>query len=176
MALVAASAVAGLAVAGFGISAAACTRASPELPPPGPPPAPPQAGSSCTDNLDGALTALPKPPDDLSNRQSLLQCSGGSWQPFLDPYPSSDRWLSTGPDLILHGQGRRNPEVKAGTWVATPVAGDARCSAERVDVVAAGQTSAPQTFSADPGQPLTFDIGERLFTVKFSGYCLWQRS
>ncbi len=164
------------AVAGFAVGALACTHAHPEPPPPGPPPAPPHAGASCTGDLDGALTALPKPVDDLSNKQNLLQCSNGNWRPFLGPYPSSDRWLSTGSDLILHGQGRRNPEVKAGVWTATPVTVEAQCNAERVDVVSAGKTSAPETFSADPGQPLTFGISDHLFTVKFSGYCLWQRS
>ena len=160
------------AVAGFAVASVACTPARPEPPPPGPP----QADASCTGDLDGALTALPKPAGDASNKQNLLQCSNGTWQPFLDPYPSSDRWLSTGPDLVLHGQGRRNPEVKAGVWTATPVTADAKCSAERVDVVAAGQTSAPETFSANPGQPLRIDVSDHLFTVKLSGYCLWQRS
>lgn len=164
------------AIAGFAVGTVACAHASPEPPPPGPPPVPPQAGASCTGDLDGALTALPKPVDDLSNKRNLLQCSNGTWEPFLDPYPSSDRWLSTGPAVVLHGQGRRNPEVKAGVWTATPVTAEAQCSAERVDVVSAGRTSAPETFSADPGQPLTLDVSDHLFTVAFSGYCLWQRS
>jgi hypothetical protein len=164
------------AIAGFAVGTVGCAPASPNPPPPGPPPDPPQAGASCIGDLDGALTALPKPADDLSNKRNLLQCSNGTWEPFLDPYPSSDRWLSTGPAVVLHGQGRRNPEVKAGVWTATPVTAEAQCSAERVDVVSAGRTSAPETFSADPGQPLTLDVSDHLFTVAFSGYCLWQRS
>ena len=169
-----------LAVAAFGVLAAAgagaCAHANPEPAPPGPAQTtPPQPGSACGETLDGALTALPQAAGITGNTKSLLQCRDGAWRPFVDPYPSSDRWLTTGPELILHGQGRRNPEAKAGTWTASPQTSEARCSVERVDVVGAGETSAPETLTADPGRPLTFEVGDHMFTAKLAGYCLWQR-
>ncbi|ORA40162.1 hypothetical protein BST13_01660 [Mycobacterium aquaticum] len=145
-------------------------RADPE---PGPPP--PQAGSACADNLDGALTALPQPAADTGTAKDLLQCTGGAWQPYLDPYPTSDRWLTTGSELILHGQGRRNPEVHAGVWTGTPQIGETACRAEVVDVLAPGETSSPEFHAADPGVPLTLEVGDHLFMAKLTGYCLWQR-
>jgi hypothetical protein len=168
------------AVAAFGalavVGAGACAHASPQPVPPGPAQTtPPQPGSACGDTLDGALTALPQPAGITGNAKTLLQCGDGTWRPFVDAYPSSDRWLTTGPELILHGQGLQNPEAKAGTWTASPQTTETRCSAESVDVVAAGQTSQPQTFTADPGRPLTFDVSDHMFTVKLSGYCLWRR-
>jgi hypothetical protein len=163
------------AVAGLALCAAACAPAHTE-PPPGPPPAPPAVGAACGADLDGALTALPKAADDLSNQQHLLACGNGTWQPFDDPYPSSDRWLSTGPELVLHGQGRRNPEVHGGTWTATPQTADTPCGAEIVDVVGAGKTSAPQQLTAEPGQPLTINVSDHMFTVRLTGYCLWRKS
>lgn len=155
-------------VAAIGIGSSA--RADPE-----PGPSPPQAGSGCGDNFDGALAALPQPAADTGTAKDLLQCAGGTWQPYLDPYPVSDRWLTTGPELVLHGQGRRNPEVRAGTWTGTPQTDETPCRAEVVDVLAPGETSAPEFHAADPGRPLTFEVGDHLFTAKLTGYCLWQR-
>jgi len=155
------------------VGATACARAQPQ--PPTEPPATPQSGAACADAYDGALTALPMAPGDHGNTRNLLQCSDGIWQRFLDPYPSSDRWLTTGPQLVLHGQGRRNPEIKAGAWTGTPQGGDAQCTAESVDVVGPGTTDQPRTDSADPGQSVTFDVSDHLFTVKLGGVCLWER-
>ncbi|MGV0744504.1 hypothetical protein [Mycolicibacterium sp. XJ870] len=156
---------------GAAVGASACAQANPEPPPPGPPQStPPRADSPCSESFEGVLTR-PGP----SAGQPLLHCNGGVWQQLHNPYPSSDRWLTTGPELIVHGQGRRNPEAKAGAWTGTPQTAEARCSAERVDVVAAGETSAPEKLSADPGRPLTFEVSDHMFTVTFSGYCLWQR-
>ncbi|WP_018599423.1 hypothetical protein [Mycobacterium sp. 155] len=169
-----------LAVAAIGTAAAvgagACARANPEPTQPGPSEtAAPRAGSGCDDNLDSALTELPHPAAETGTAKNLLQCTGGAWQGYLDPYPASDRWLTTGPELVLHGQGRRNPEVRAGTWTATPQTDETSCRAEVVDVVAAGETSPPETHAADPGQPLTIEFSDHLFTATLSGYCLWQR-
>ena len=162
--------VAAAAIVAVGLGVTACAQARPQpTPPPGPgQTAIPQPGTACQDNLDGVLTGT-------GAARVLLQCSDGTWQQFHGPYPSSDRWLTTGPALVVHGQGRRNPEVRAGRWTGTPQTAQARCSAERVDVVAAGETSPPETSSADPGQPLTFDISDHMFTVTLSGFCLWQR-
>ncbi|WP_454790829.1 hypothetical protein [Mycolicibacterium lutetiense] len=159
------------------LSTSACAHAEPE-----PQPVPqgpsetkaPQPDSSCTENLAGALT--PADPGQLGNNRRLLMCDGEIWQAFGGPYPSSDRWLTTGPQLILHGQGRRNPEAVAGTWLAIPQTAEARCGVEVVDVLGAGKTSEPETFSAGPGQSLTFEISDHMFTAKLSGYCLWARS
>jgi hypothetical protein len=159
-------------VAAVGVGACAPANAEPAAPTQT---VAPQTGSGCGENLDGALTALPQPAAETGRAKSLLQCTGGSWQPFLDPYPASDRWLTTGPELVLHGQGQRNPEVRAGTWTGIPQTDETQCHAVVVDVVAAGETSPPEAHGADPGQPLTFDISDHLFTVRLSGYCLWQR-
>ncbi|MGV0814545.1 hypothetical protein ABQF34_21475 [Mycolicibacterium boenickei] len=157
------------------LTTSACAHADPEPVPPGPPESSaPQPDASCTEGLAGALTSAE--PGQLGNNRRLLQCADGAWQVLGDPYPSSDRWLTTGPALILHGQGRRNPEAKAGAWTASPQTAEARCSVEVVDVLGAGKTSEPEKFSAEPGRSLTFEISDHMFTVKLSGYCLWVRS
>ncbi|OMB93804.1 hypothetical protein A5733_15405 [Mycobacterium sp. NS-7484] len=157
------------------LTTSACAHADPEPIPPGPPEtAAPQADSACAENLSDALT--PAEPGQTANNRRLLLCDGGTWQPFGSPYPASDRWLTTGPPLVLHGQGRRNPEAKAGNWVGTPQTTEARCSVEVVDVLGAGRTSEPETVSAEPGQTLTFQVSDHMFTTTLSGYCLWSRS
>ncbi|MEV0672000.1 hypothetical protein [Mycobacterium sp. NPDC050441] len=157
------------------LGTSACAHADPEPAPPGPPgTTAPQPDASCADSLAGALT--PADPAQTGNNRHLLQCDDGAWREFGGPYPSSDRWLTTGPEVILHGQGRRNPEAKAGTWSSTPQTAEAHCSVEVVDVVAAGRTSGPETTTAPPGQSLTFEISDHMFTAKLSGYCLWARS
>ncbi|MBU9765647.1 hypothetical protein FR943_17575 [Mycobacterium sp. TNTM28] len=157
------------------LTSSGCAHADPEPPvPPGPPEtAAPQPDSSCAEGIAGALS--PADPAELGNDRRLLRCDGGAWQSFGGPYPSSDRWLTTGPELILHGQGRRNPEAKAGTWSGLPQTTQARCRAEVVDVLGAGKTSEPETFDGAPGQSLTFAVSDHMFTAKLSGYCLWQR-
>lgn len=166
--------VSSAAVLTAALATTACAHADPEPAPPGPPEtAAPQPDSPCAENLADALT--PAEPGATGNNRLLLHCQDGSWQQLHDPYPSSDRWLTTGPELVLHGQGRRNPEAKAGNWTADPQTAQARCSVERVDVLGAGETSEPETFTADPGRPLTFEISDHMYTVKLGGYCLWQR-
>ncbi|MUL83759.1 MULTISPECIES: hypothetical protein [unclassified Mycolicibacterium] len=156
------------------LTTSACAHADPQPAPPGPAQTTaPQPGTSCAESLAGVLT--PADAGQIGNNRRLLQCEDGSWQPFADAYPSSDRWLTTGPEVILHGQGRRNPEAKAGTWTASPQTAEALCSVEVVDIVAAGRTSGPMTTTAAPGQPLTVEVSDHMFTVKLSGYCLWQR-
>lgn len=157
------------------LSTSACAHADPEpVPPPGPPETTaPQPDTACTKSLAGAFTSAD--PAQLGNNRRLLICDGAVWQAFGGPYPSSDRWLTTGPPLILHGQGRRNPEAKAGTWLGAPQTVEARCGVEVVDVLGAGKTSEPETFSAEPGESLNFEISDHMFTTKLSGYCLWAR-
>ncbi|WP_273735094.1 hypothetical protein [Mycolicibacterium septicum] len=169
-----ASTAAALTVAAA-LSTSACAHADPEPVPQGPSETTaPQPDSSCTETLAGALT--PADPKQLGNNRLLLQCKDGTWQRFVEAYPSSDRWLTTGPEMILHGQGRRNPEAAAGTWTGTPQTAEAHCGADVVDVLGAGRTSEPETVSAEPGQPLTVEVSDHMFTTKLSGYCLWARS
>lgn len=156
------------------LTTSACAHADPEPVPQGPAETTaPQPDSACADSLAGSLT--PADPGQVGNNRLLLLCDGAIWQAFGGPYPSSDRWLTTGPEVILHGQGRRNPEAVGGTWTATPQTAEAHCRAEVVDVVAAGRTSEPTTSTAGPGHQLTFEISDHMFTAKLSGYCLWAR-
>jgi hypothetical protein len=68
-------------------------------------PAAPQANTECAPALDGAHSQL---LDYTTRVTTYLQCrnqpgAGYRWQVFDSPYPGSDRWLSFGPKLILHG-------------------------------------------------------------------------
>ena len=42
------------------------------------------------------------------------QGGGFQWSVVSSPYPLSDRWLTYGPGLQLHGPGMRNPESVTG--------------------------------------------------------------
>lgn len=132
-------------------------------------PAPPQPDTACAAELDGALTGV-------ADSNALLQCRDGDWQPYTDVYPASDRWLTTGAPLTLHGQGMRNPEVHAGQWTGTPQDSETQCSARQVDVLGPGQLNAPLVQTGDPGQPLSFAVSAKLFSATLSGFCLWQRN
>lgn len=68
---------------------------------------------SCSEGLDGALTQLP----DLT---TFLECRDQRWQIFDDPHPHSDRRLTYGPTLTLHGEGQRNREIDSGDWIGEP--------------------------------------------------------
>src|SRR5262245_16851006 len=66
-------------------------------------PAVPQAGAPCSEVVAGALTQL---PDFMTVLQCRKQRFGEfRWQTFDSPYPNSDRWLTYGPQLTLHGEG-----------------------------------------------------------------------
>ncbi len=130
-------------------------------------PAVPQQGASCPAEFDGALTRLAD--------RTLLACHGGKWAVDTEVYPSSERWVSYGPALTVYGQGRRNPEVLAGSWVGTPQGEDARCSAEQAVVASAGVIGPPSTVTAEPNSPLKLTLPTPLFTVGLSGFCLWER-
>src|SRR5258708_5534409 len=111
----------------------------------------PRLDGPCSENLAGALTQLP-------DGHTFLQCDNSSgsyqWSAFTSPYPSSDRWLSYGPELTLHGQGMRNPEILSGKWVGYPQEEGTICSAEQSAVVSAGEVGPPQTSTGSAGQPL----------------------
>ena len=137
-------------------------------------PAAPQPNAPCSENLSGALTQQP----DLT---TLLECRslpglGYQWQIFDSPYPDSDRWLTYGPTLTLHGEGQRNREINSGGWTAYPQDPGTSCTAEQLVVVSAGELSAPQLSKGEPGQPLQFRVLPLLFTIEMSGHCLWQKA
>ena len=136
-------------------------------------PVTPQPDAVCSKDLSGALTQLP-------DRKTILQCrnqQGGEyrWQGLESPYPKSDRWLTYGPRLTLHGEGQPNREIDSGDWMAYPQALGDQCKADQRAVVRAGELSPPQVVTGEPGQPLKLRLLPLLFTVDLSGYCLWQK-
>ena len=136
-------------------------------------PATPAAGAPCSDAVAGALTQLP-------DFKTVLQCRnqrGGEfrWQTFDSPYPNSDRWLTYGPQLTLHGEGQPNREIDSGDWVGYPQAPDTRCEAAQLDLAAAGERTPAQVSTGEPGRPLNLRVLPMLFTVELQGYCLWQK-
>ncbi len=150
------------------ISVAACAHAEP---PAGP--VVPQADAPCAASLAGALTRL---PDGTTVLECRNEPGGNRWKPFTDPYPTSDRWLSYGPVLELHGQGRRNPEIMSGRWIGYPQDSGSVCSAEQAAVVSAGVVGPPQTSTGEPGQPLQFEVLPVVFSIKLTGNCLWEKA
>ena len=133
----------------------------------------PQVDTPCSEQLAEALTKLP-------DGRTVLQCQavpgGYRWSTFASPYPNSDRWLSYGPGLRLHGQGKRNPEIMPGRWVGAPLDSDGQCSAEQSAVVSAGEVGPPQLARSAPGQPVEFEVLPLVFDIALTGDCLWQKS
>ena len=104
-----------------------------------------------------------------------LACQTDQWRPVATPQPPGDRWLSFGPAITLHGEGRRNPNVRSGEWTATPQESDSRCRVEQSTVIGPGVVSPPQVAEGQPGQVLDVQLAARLFELQLSGYCLWER-
>jgi hypothetical protein len=133
-------------------------------------PVAPQADTSCAADLDGAMTW----PTDA---QAPLVCADTSWQPVVDPYPIDDRWVSYGPAMTLHGQGRRNPNLLSGDWTATPQTPETTCEATQLAVIPGSPTvGAPHVDKGDAGQTLSLEVVPVLYTIEMTGNCLWQRS
>jgi hypothetical protein len=133
-------------------------------------PVAPQANTPCPAEAKDALT-WPAGAD------APLSCDGTSWQSVTDPYPISDEWVSLGPVMTLHGQGRRNPMLESGRWTATPLASQTTCAATQFAVISGTPTlGPPQSDRGEPGQPLALEVVPRLFTVELTGDCLWRRS
>ena len=150
------------AVAALSCSAAPDVRADPVAP---------QADTPCSPNFSGVMTWLP-------NAKIPLVCgdqpgAGYQWKTVATPYPVSDRWLSYGPEMKLHGEGLRNMNVRSGDWTATPQDGNSRCRAVQIDVVDAGVVGPPRVDEGKAGQPLSFVVVPKLFSINMSGYCLW---
>lgn len=131
-------------------------------------PVAPQPGSACGSELADALTRT-------ADRLTVLRCSGGSWQPLDDPYPHSDRWVSYGDGLTLHGEAQRNRELDSGDWLATPLEPGTRCAAAQTAIADTGSLGPPKVSTGEPGSPLAVEIAPLLFTVDLSGYCRWDR-
>jgi hypothetical protein len=121
----------------------------------------------------GAMTQLPDLMTFLECRN--LRDGEYRWQSPYSPYPKSDRWLTYGPQLTLHGEGQPNREIDSGDWVAYPQAADSRCEAAQLDNTAAGERTPPQVSAGEPGEPLTLRVLPMLFTVELQGHCLWQK-
>jgi hypothetical protein len=130
----------------------------------------PQLGSNCPADAADAMTWP-------AGAQAPLVCAGAKWQAVADPYPMSDEWLSYGPVMTLHGQGRRNPMLESGNWTASPLTTESSCAATQFAVVSGTPTlGPPQTDRGTPGQSLTLEVVPRLFTIEMTGNCLWQKS
>jgi hypothetical protein len=128
----------------------------------------PQPGTACSPDLTEAMTW---PQDD----KSPLVCLDKQWQAVTTPQPPNDRWLSFGPPLTLHGEGQRNPNVASGDWLATPQDANSGCRAEQRAVLEPGVVGPPQVTESQKGQPLSFQVVPRLFSIEMRGYCLWTR-
>ena len=141
------------------LSAPAVAWADPEVP---------QPGTPCASDLTDAMTW---PRDG----KSPLECLDNHWQGVTTPQPPNDRWLSFGPLITLHGEGLRNPNVASGDWIATPQDANSSCRAEQRAVVSPGVVGPPQVTESQKGQPLSFQVVPKLFSIEMSGYCLWTR-
>jgi hypothetical protein len=129
-------------------------------------PAAPQVNTPCPASIAGAMTLLP-------DGKTPLVCRDQQWQASVNPFPPSDRWLSYGPAMGLHGEGLRNPSLRSGNWIATPQESSTQCSAEQSAVVSPGVVGPPQTSEGKAGQPLSLQVVPRLFSIELRGYCLW---
>jgi hypothetical protein len=131
----------------------------------------PQAGAPCPADFANVMTQLP------GGRDFLVCQAGpngpGSWAPVVTPFDPSSRWLSYGPEITLHGQGFRNPNLRSGQWTADPLDSVTVCGADQVTVVSAGVLAPLVHSQSQPGQPLQFTVLPKLFTIALSGNCLW---
>lgn len=134
----------------------------------------PQPDTPCSESLAGALAQV---QDDWRFLECVNQAPAGwRWQFFAGDYPSSTRFLSYGPTLTLHGEGRRNPEIKSGHWIAYPQDPDSQCAAQQTTVNSSGPGVAPPvTVAGEPGRALDLQVLPLLFSIEMSGNCLWQQ-
>lgn len=131
-------------------------------------PAVPLQDAPCTQSPSGTLTRL-------ADSKALVECRDGRWEPFTGMFPSSDNWLTYGPELTLRGQARRNPEMMAGIWVGIPQSPESQCSATQSNVIVAGQMAPPEVVAGEPGQPLRLALTTQLASIELTGSCLWER-
>ncbi|GAY16226.1 hypothetical protein [Mycobacterium sp. shizuoka-1] len=131
----------------------------------------PQPGAPCPAEFADVMTQLPGGADFLVCQAA--PDTAGSWVPVVTPFDPSSRWLSYGPEITLHGQGFRNPNLRSGSWTAEPLNPDAVCGADQVTVVSAGVLAPLEHSQSEPGQPMQLEVLPRLFTIVLSGDCLW---
>jgi hypothetical protein len=133
----------------------------------------PQPDTPCLPNLADAMTWLPEQKINLVCLQQPNQRY--QWIIVTSDYPSSDRWLTYGPQLTLRGEGTRNRNLRSGDWIALPQDPDSQCIAEQIAVVSAGVVSSPQVEAGTTGQQLSFRVLPNLFSITMKGYCLWTK-
>ncbi|WP_293240416.1 hypothetical protein [Mycolicibacterium sp.] len=79
--------------------------------------------------------------------------------------------------MTLHGEGRRNPNLLSGEWIATPLTSESTCTATQLAVIPGSPTVGPPRIDeGTSGQALALEVVPRLFTIELAGDCLWQRS
>jgi hypothetical protein len=136
-------------------------------------PAVPAPGAPCSSNLADAMTRL---PDEKTYLMCLNQPDlGYQWKTVAPDYPISDRWLTYGPELKLHGEGIRNSSIRSGDWIAFPQDSASQCRAEKAAVVSAGVVGSPQFGEGTTGQPLSLRVLPNLFSITMTGYFLWEK-
>lgn len=134
-------------------------------------PVAPQADTPCAATVVEAMVLL-------AEAEMPLVCmnepgDGYQWEAVPTAYPASDRWLTYGPEMTLSGEGRRNPNIRSGDWIALPQDPTSRCRAEQVAVVSAGVLGPPRIDEGETGQALSFPVLPKLVSISMSGDCLW---
>jgi hypothetical protein len=117
----------------------------------------------------------------LPDQKTILVCHQQAndlyqWGTVASAYPSSDRWLTYGPALTLHGEGTRNYSLRSGDWVALPQEPGSQCIAQQIAVAGAGVVSSPEVQTGATGQQLPFRVLPDLFSITMTGYCLWSKA
>jgi hypothetical protein len=133
----------------------------------------PQPDIPCSPDLANAMTWLPEQKINLVCLQEPDHRY--QWKIVTSEYPSSDRWLTYGPQLALRGEGTRNYNLRSGDWIALPQDPDSQCIAEQIAVVRAGVVSSPQVVAGEKGQQLSFRVSPNLFSIMMKGNCLWRK-
>lgn len=146
----------------------AMTSALIPLPIAGAQPTAPQPDTACAAQVSGAMTLL-------AGATAPLRCVDGRWQTVSDPYPFSDRWVSSEKPMTLRGGAVQNPALEPGHWTATPLTDDDRCRAEQVSVTYGKVDGPPRIDEGGTGQRLDLEVIPRLLDIDMSGDCLWQR-
>lgn len=136
-------------------------------------PAPPEPGAVCPAELAEAMTLLPDQTTYAVCRQSPW---GVAWTEVGTPFPPSDRWLSYGPPITLHGQGMRNPNLSSGEWTATPLDPVTTCRVTQTTVVEAGVLAPPEPSESLPGAAMDVWMKPGLFYAELAGNCLWEKA
>jgi hypothetical protein len=136
-------------------------------------PVAPQPDTPCLSTLANVMTRLPDHGINLVCQQQANQ--DYRWTIVTSDYPSSDRWLTYGPELTLRGEGTRNYDLRSGDWIAVPQDPEDQCIEEQIAVVGAGVVSPPQVETGEAGQQLSFRVLPNLFSITMKGYCLWAR-